>query len=163
MEPERIKYKQVWDFTSWYTLDVSFGIIFPSIYWKSQTTHLMAIMQWLFTVFLSRVRCFTNGVLFFESSQFLTPFYRWWNPRVNQRIGVTFVLVCCSVAQSCPTLCNPMDCSTPSFPAHHQLPELAQTRVHWAAIQPSHPLSSPSPPAFNIFQLRVLHKINYLG
>ena len=53
-----------------------------------------------------------------------------------------------SVAQSCPTFCNPMDCSTPGFPVHHQLPELAQTHVHQVsdAIQPSHPLSSPSPP-----------------
>ena len=47
---------------------------------------------------------------------------------------------CCSVAQSCPTLCDPMDCSTPDFPVHHQLPELAQTHVHWVsgAIQPTH-------------------------
>ena len=53
-----------------------------------------------------------------------------------------------SVAQLCPTLCNPMDCSTPDFPVHHQLLEVAQTRVHWVSdvIQPSHPLSSPSPP-----------------
>ena len=57
-----------------------------------------------------------------------------------------------SVAQSCPTLCSPMDCSTPDFPVHHQLPEFAQTHVHWVgdAIQPSHLLSSPSPPAFNL-------------
>ena len=50
-----------------------------------------------------------------------------------------------SVAQSCPTLCNPMDCSMPGFPVHHQLLELAQTHVHWVsnAIQPSHSLSSP--------------------
>ena len=56
----------------------------------------------------------------------------------------------CSVAQSCPTLCDPMDCSTPGFPVHHQLPELAQTHILRVgdAIQPSHPLSSPSPPAF---------------
>ena len=49
-------------------------------------------------------------------------------------------------------LCDPMDCSTPGFPVHHQLPELTQTHVHWVgdAIQPSHPLSSPSPPAFNL-------------
>ena len=58
-----------------------------------------------------------------------------------------------SVVQMCPTLCNPMDCSTTGLPVHHQLPELTQTHVHWVgdAIQPSHPLSSPSPPAFNIF------------
>ena len=52
-----------------------------------------------------------------------------------------------SVAQSCPTLCSPMDCSTPGLTVHHQLPELAQTHVRRVgdAIQPSHPLSSPSP------------------
>ena len=51
-----------------------------------------------------------------------------------------------SVAQLCPTLCNPMDSSTPGFPVHHQLPELAQTHIHWVSdvIQPSHPRSSPS-------------------
>ena len=54
--------------------------------------------------------------------------------------------------QSCPTLCDPMDCSMPGFPVHHQLPELTQTHIHLVsdAIQPSHPLSSPSPPAFNL-------------
>ena len=56
-----------------------------------------------------------------------------------------------SVTQLCPTLCDPMDCSTPGFPVHHQLAELAQTHVHQVsdAIQPSCPLSSPSPPAYN--------------
>ena len=56
-----------------------------------------------------------------------------------------------SVAQSCPTLCYPMNCSTPGLPVHHQLPEFTQTHVHRVsdAIQPSHPLSSPSPPAPN--------------
>ena len=56
-----------------------------------------------------------------------------------------------SVHQSCPTLCDPMNCSTPGLPVHHQLPEFTQTHVHWVsdAIQPSHPLSSPSPPAPN--------------
>ena len=56
-----------------------------------------------------------------------------------------------SVAQSCPTLCNPMNRSTPGLPVHHQLPGFTQTHVHWVgdAIQPSHPLSSPSPPAPN--------------
>ena len=59
-----------------------------------------------------------------------------------------------SVAQSCPILCEPMDCSTPGFPIHHQLQELAQTHVNQVgdAIQPSHPLLSPSPPAFNLSQ-----------
>jgi len=59
-----------------------------------------------------------------------------------------------SVAQSCPTLCKPMDCRTPGLPVHHQLPELTQTHVHWAsdAIQPSHPLPSPLPSTFNLSQ-----------
>ena len=58
-----------------------------------------------------------------------------------------------SVAQSCPTLCNPMDRSTPGFHVYHQLPEPTQTHVHHVgdAIQPSHPLSSPSP-AFSLSQ-----------
>ena len=55
------------------------------------------------------------------------------------------------VAQLCPTLCDPMNFSTPGLPVHHQLPEFTQTHVHRVsdAIQPSHPLSSPSPPAPN--------------
>ena len=59
-----------------------------------------------------------------------------------------------SVAQLCPTLCDPMDISTPGFPVCHQLPEPTQTHVHriGGAIQPSHPLLSPSPPAFNLSQ-----------
>ena len=59
-----------------------------------------------------------------------------------------------SVAQSCPTLCDPMNCSMPGLSVHHQLPESTQTHVHWVgdAIQPSYPLSSPSPPAFNLSQ-----------
>ena len=59
-----------------------------------------------------------------------------------------------SVTQSCPTLCDPKDCSMPGFPVHHQLPKLTQTHVHGVGddIQPSHPLLSPSPPAFNLSQ-----------
>ena len=59
-----------------------------------------------------------------------------------------------SAAQLCPTLCDPMECNTPDFPVHHQLPELAQTHIRRLgnAIEPSHPLSSPSPPAFNLSQ-----------
>ena len=59
-----------------------------------------------------------------------------------------------SVAQLCPTLCDPMGCSTPGLPVHLQLLEFTQTHVHWVydAIQPSHPLSSPSPPAFSLSQ-----------
>ena len=59
-----------------------------------------------------------------------------------------------SVAQSCLTLCDPMDCSTPGLPVHHQLPEFTETHVHRVgdAIQPSQLLASPFPPAFNLSQ-----------
>ena len=59
-----------------------------------------------------------------------------------------------SVAQSCPTLFDPMDCSMSGFPVHHQLPNLAQAHIHRVGdvIQPSHPLSSPSSAAFNLSQ-----------
>ena len=65
-----------------------------------------------------------------------------------------------SVTQSCPTLCDPMDCSMPGFPVHHELLELTQTHVHWVgdAIQPSSLLSSPYPPAFNHSQHQGLFK-----
>ena len=82
---------------------------------------------------------------------------QWWLSDVigwlkiwDSHLGDTFS----SVAQSCLTLCNPMDSSMPGLPVHHQLPELTQTHIHWVsdAIQPSHPMSSPSPPAFNLSQ-----------
>ena len=65
-----------------------------------------------------------------------------------------------SVTQSCPTLCDPMNRSTPGLPVHHQLPESTQTHVHWVgdAIQPSHPLSSPSLPDLNLSQHHSLLK-----
>ena len=75
-----------------------------------------------------------------------------WNPN-PQRLRI-WLSQFSSVAQSCPTLCDPMSCSTPGLPVHHQLPEFTQTHVHWVsnAIQPFHPLSSPSPPTFNLSQ-----------
>ena len=65
-----------------------------------------------------------------------------------------------SVAQFCLTLCDPLNYSTPGLPVHHQLPEFTQTHVHLVgdATQPSHPLSSPSPPAFNLSQHQGLFK-----
>ena len=71
------------------------------------------------------------------------------------RAWITSVQFSCS---DCPILCDPMNCSMPGFPVHHQLPEFAQTHAHRVsdAIQASHPLSSPSPPVFNLSQ-SVLH------
>jgi len=65
-----------------------------------------------------------------------------------------------SVAQSCPTLCDPKDGRVTGLPVHHQLPDFTQTHVHWVgdAMQPSHPILSPSPPAFNLSQHQGLFK-----
>ena len=73
--------------------------------------------------------------------------------RLDQRL-----IYCCSVAQPCSTHCDFMDWSMPGFPVLHHVPELAQTLVHWVsdAIQPSRPLSSPSPPAFSLSQHQCL-------
>ena len=69
-----------------------------------------------------------------------------------------------SVTQLCPTLCDPMNRSTPGLPVHQQLPESTQTYVHWVgdAIQPSHPLSSPSPSALNLSQHQGLFQCSQL-
>ena len=70
---------------------------------------------------------------------------------MNCKILVLSSVQFSSITQSCPTLCDPMNQSTPGLPVHHQLPEFTQTHVHRVrdAIQPSHPRSSPSPPAPN--------------
>ena len=81
-------------------------------------------------------------------------FYSWIQEQLSiNRINI-FTHCCCSVAQSYPILCDPMVCSTPGLPVHHQLPEFTQTHLHWVSdvIQPPHPLSSPSPPALNLSQ-----------
>ena len=78
---------------------------------------------------------------------------------------MTFGVRVSSVAPLCLTLYDPMDCSTPGFPVYHQLPELAQAHGHrdGDAIQPSHPLVSPSPPAFNLSQHQGLfQRVTYL-
>ena len=71
---------------------------------------------------------------------------------------------CCSVTQSCLTLCNPMDSSMPGFPVFYHLLELAQTHVHWVsdAIQPSHPLLPPFPPAINLYQHKGFFPVSWL-
>ena len=87
--------------------------------------------------------------LFIFTSRHLPSFACWIHP-----------LQFSSVTQSCLTLCDPMNRSTPGLPVHHQLPEFTRTHVHRVsdAIQPSHPLSSPSPPAFSLSQRQGLFK-----
>ena len=79
-----------------------------------------------------------------------------WPSALREKVLITWIVSVkfSSVTQSCLTLCDPMDCSMPGFPIHHQLPELAQTHIHCIgdAIQPSHSLLSPPPPALNLSQ-----------
>ena len=84
--------------------------------------------------------CFLDLLLFFE---FFMPWYK--NLPLISIISKYTICYCCSVVQSCPTLCDSVDCSMPDIPVLYHLPELAQTHVHWVrdTIQPSHPLSSP--------------------
>ena len=88
--------------------------------------------------------------------------FRWRWVNIIQLVSDTDIKGVCysSVAQSCPTLWDPMDCSSTGFPVHHQLPEFTQTHVHWVgdAIWSSHPLSSPSPPGLNLSQHLGLYK-----
>ena len=74
------------------------------------------------------------------------------------RCTLLIIAMVSSVTQLCPTLCDPINCSMPGLPVHHLLPDFTQTHVHWVgdAMQPSHPLSSPSPPAFNLSQDQAL-------
>ena len=115
----------------------------------------------------------------FEPARLKTITYSWLDQHISTCKGCTLRLVASafsgtqdgrslvncsvqfsSVAQSCPTLCNSMDCSMSGLTVHHQLPELTQTHVHWVgeAIQPSHPLLSPSPPTFSLSQHQGLFK-----
>ena len=85
-------------------------------------------------------------------------FVKLWWPSGNKPCLLWSFCCYCSVVQSYPTLCDPMDCSSPGFHVLHRLLEFAQTHVHWVGdvTQPSHPLSPPTPPPLNISQLEVL-------
>ena len=85
---------------------------------------------------------------------FKIPFVIQVEPRIGLCWDLSPICYCCPVAQSGPTLCNPMDSSTPGFPVFHHLPEFAQTHVHWVGddIQPPRPLSSPSLASLNLSQ-----------
>ena len=107
---------------------------------KSIHCQLFVLFSFVFCVFIKYIwRSFLNVV------------------NISVKIKITWFS---SVAQSCPTLCDPMNCSTPGLPIRHQLLELTQTHVHWDddAIQSSHPLLPPSPPTFNLSQHQGLFK-----
>ena len=105
-------------------------------------------MPYLSDFFASVGNC-SGGILCFISSME----YNWKTNSLNIN-SIVFLLMFSSVAQLCLTLCDPMNRCKPGLPVHHQLPESTQTHVHWVgdAIQPCHPLSSPSLPALNLSQ-----------
>ena len=86
--------------------------------------------------------------------------FHWSHKQILQSVQSIQSTQFSSVTQSCPTLCDPMNRSMPGLPVHNQLPESTQTHVHQVddAIQPSHPLSSPSPPVLNLSQHQGLFK-----
>ena len=125
---------------------------------------LLETAQWWLSLHLSSTSCLlvSGKEFFFCRWIWVFPLVSGRNPHTH-RLTIQSPWTCSepptgggsvqfsSVAQSCPTLCNPMNRSTPGLPVHHQLPGFTQTHVHRVsdAIQPSHPLSSPSPPAPN--------------
>ena len=103
---------------------------------------LQYFFSFLFCLF-SLLFVFWGFYLYSSGSQFL-----------SSTVSILWICYCWSVTQSCPTVCDSAESIMPGFSVLHYLQELAQTHVHWVidAIQPFHPLSSPSPPAFNLFQ-----------
>ena len=112
---------------------------FPSICHEVMGLDVTILVFWMLSLKLTFLLSFFTFIRRLFSS-----------PSLSDIKGGAMCICCCSVAQSCPTLCDPMDCSTPGFPVLYHLPELAQIHVHWVsdAIQPSHPLLSPSPSAY---------------
>ena len=114
--------------------------------WSQQESSLLSMM--LVVSFLSRWESFLLFLVYLQFISWMGAgscrcfFYSCWSVQFS------------SVTQSCRTLCDPMNCSMPGLPVHHQLLESTQTHVHQVsdAIQPSHPLSSPFPPALNLSQ-----------
>ena len=124
------------------------GLIeFKKDYWKKENVTII-VLHWIhltYILFASFVLLF--NIFYWKYGQSIVLCV----PSYQTRNSVS------SVSQSCPTLCNPMDWSMPGFPVHHQLLEFAQAWVS-KAIQPSHPLSSPSPLTFNLSQHQGLFK-----
>ena len=119
------------------------------VYWRHFSNSICSLC-----VFGSHVGNAHNISTFFIITMFIMVISDLWCYYYNSlKIQMMATSFCSSVAKSCPRLCDPVDCSTPGLPVHHQLPKFTQTHVHPVgdAIQPSHLLSSPSP-AFNLSQ-----------
>ena len=116
--------------------------------WDRRESATPRVPQWGTGDSINDTTCTVSSWQFYSDIRSLDTFY--FLPTVTKNSKIQFS----SVAQSFLTFCDSMDSSMPGLPVHHQLPELTQTHVHWVgdATQPSHPLSSPSPPAFNLSQ-----------
>ena len=121
------------------------------------TTHC----QWFFQIPHYKEHLHESSTFFQENSSFTAPSFSY---TLLFAKSLCHTVQFSSVAQSCPTLCDRMNHSMPGLPVHHQLPESTQTHVHCVgdAIQPSHPLSSPSPPAPNLSQHQPCHTAGVL-
>ena len=138
--------------------------LFVYLLWRNACSSSLPIFNWIVWFFpivklLSHVRLFATPWTVALQAPPSVGFSR------QEYIGIYYLLQVkgsqfSSVTQSSLTVCNPMKRSTPGLPVHHQLPEFTQTHVLWVsdAIQPSHPLSAPSPPAFNLSQHQGLFK-----
>ena len=115
---------------------------YEQVGWSLQDSHVTWVREWgQILVMIQTIMCLVYTVCLSQTELFSSVQFN-------------------SVAQSCPTLCDPMDCSMPGLPVHHQLPEFTQTHVHHVsdAIQTSHPLPFPSHPTFNLSQHQGLSK-----
>ena len=125
---------------------------FEQISWSRTSNPIIHKVVWALDYFSNFLLLwFTDGKRIWSGiavDHFLVPMN--WYGIIPLKTRIQFS----SVPQLCPTLCYPMDCSMSGLPVHHQLPEFTQTHVHWVgdAIQPSHPLLSPSPLPFNVSQ-----------
>ena len=153
----RVKYSLSWYIWYIYLYSSSQMLIFlRNIFCLLEVGWIFAFSCWKcfcpllkFVQFIILYCNYYNYVLIFSLLQ---------NTMNSSRTEVSRIIQFSSVAQSCPTLCYPMNRSMPGLPVHHQLPEFTQTHIHRVsdAIQPSHPLSSPSPPAPNPSQRQSL-------
>ena len=161
----RLLLKCCWNLVLWAPSgDLSLGLLWPKLCHLSQSllggwqcewvpSSILSVpwRQWYACVFVTQMKHFLHPLPLFPEFIFSN------NPIIiseNYSFSDSLVFKFSSVVQSWSTLCDPMDCSMSGFPVHHQLPELAQTHVHRVgdAIQPPPPLSSHSPPAFNLAQ-----------
>ena len=143
--------------TSHYRISGSRWVITPS--WLSWSWRSFLYSSSVYSCHLFLISSASDILLYSTGSYIQYPVIK--HDRKNmKKIAFLVDIQFSSVAQSCLTLCDPMNHRTRGLPVHHQLPESTQTHVHWVsdAIQPSHPLSSPSPPALNLSQHQGLFK-----